>query len=133
MSGVTGGSAGPAMGPGDGPAAGPSGERLMAAALVEDLVDRVRYLLTDVADQRVELARAGCTAWQSTAAQGYRDALLSLAGALANAETETQGFGVHLVRLAEDLRYGRTGDLVDAQTRVVDAVLRAYATPGAWP
>lgn len=112
---------------------GPGGERLRAAALVEELLGRVRGLTADVADQRAALARCGCTGWESSAARGYRDALMTLAGGLDGVDLGIEALGAHLARLAADLRCGRAGDLVDAESRVADAVLRGWAVPGAMP
>ncbi|OMH34309.1 hypothetical protein [Tersicoccus sp. Bi-70] len=109
------------------------GERTAAAVLVDDLAARVRAEAAALTEHRADLGRCACAAWQSRAAQGYRDSLLSLMSGLTGVDADVQSLHQHLGRLAEDLRHGGAGDLLDAEGRVADAVLRGWATPGTTP
>ncbi|MEH0108696.1 hypothetical protein V6N00_03065 [Tersicoccus sp. MR15.9] len=105
----------------------------MAAVLVEELAARVWAEDAALARHHADLLRCACATWQSVAARAYRDALQSANGGMTGVETEVQSLHRHLTALAGDLRYGVAGDLVDAQERLADAVLRGYAAPGGVP
>ncbi|WP_188665357.1 hypothetical protein [Tersicoccus solisilvae] len=107
--------------------------RLVAAALVDELVQRAAAQAAALSAQQADLAHCACATWQSRAALGYRDRLLSAQSTLTGVAAQVDELRRHLAALAADLRHGRAGDLVDAQDRLADAVVRGYATPGVVP